>query len=71
MNPYIQIDTLKPPEEFLFPFPPYKIQKDFMKKLYSVLEEGKFGIFESPTGTVSICGLKYLCFNLYYKYALC
>lgn len=66
MNPYIQIDTLKPPEEFLFPFPPYKIQKDFMKKLYSVLEEGKFGIFESPTGTGKslsiICGaLCWLC----------
>lgn len=38
---------------FPFPFPPYPIQKDFMAELYKVLEAGKIGIFESPTGTVS------------------
>lgn len=38
---------------FLFPFKPYAIQERFMEALYAVLEEGKVGIFESPTGTVS------------------
>ncbi|XP_023420239.1 ATP-dependent DNA helicase DDX11 isoform X1 [Cavia porcellus] len=46
--------------DFPFPFPPYSIQKDFMAKLYHVLEAGKIGIFESPTGTGKslslICG---------------
>lgn len=46
-------DLLKAPEVFEFPFPPYDIQTEFMKKLYETLESGKFGIFESPTGTVS------------------
>lgn len=48
------MDVLEPPEEFQFPFPPYTIQKDFMANLYRTLEEGKLGIFESPTGTVSL-----------------
>lgn len=39
---------------FPFPFTPYSIQKDFMAVLYQVLENGKIGIFESPTGTVSM-----------------
>lgn len=42
---------LKPPDQFEFPFPPYEIQKDFMKTLYETLELGQLGIFESPTGT--------------------
>uniref|UniRef100_A0A2K5D6F7 DEAD/H-box helicase 11 n=1 Tax=Aotus nancymaae TaxID=37293 RepID=A0A2K5D6F7_AOTNA len=45
---------------FPFPFTPYSIQKDFMAELYRVLEAGKIGIFESPTGTGKslslICG---------------
>ncbi|XP_053423578.1 ATP-dependent DNA helicase DDX11 isoform X3 [Nycticebus coucang] len=45
---------------FPFPFTPYSIQKDFMAQLYQVLEAGKIGIFESPTGTGKslslICG---------------
>ena len=41
---------------FPFPFPPYDIQEDFMRTLYSVLENGGVGIFESPTGTVSYKG---------------
>ncbi|XP_040834666.1 ATP-dependent DNA helicase DDX11 [Ochotona curzoniae] len=45
---------------FPFPFTPYPIQKDFMAELYKVLEAGKIGIFESPTGTGKslslICG---------------
>ncbi|XP_063642849.1 ATP-dependent DNA helicase DDX11 isoform X16 [Pan troglodytes] len=45
---------------FPFPFTPYSIQEDFMAELYRVLEAGKIGIFESPTGTGKslslICG---------------
>uniref|UniRef100_A0A8C8VL55 DEAD/H-box helicase 11 n=1 Tax=Pelusios castaneus TaxID=367368 RepID=A0A8C8VL55_9SAUR len=45
---------------FPFPYTPYSIQEDFMAELYRVLEEGKVGIFESPTGTGKslslICG---------------
>ncbi|XP_059508252.1 ATP-dependent DNA helicase DDX11 isoform X2 [Stegostoma tigrinum] len=45
---------------FLFPFKPYSIQEEFMSALYDVLEAGKIGIFESPTGTGKslslICG---------------
>lgn len=44
------------PGYFQFPFIPYEIQVEFMKELYSVLEKGGVGIFESPTGTVS-CSL--------------
>ncbi|XP_076635339.1 ATP-dependent DNA helicase DDX11 [Colletes latitarsis] len=52
-------------QEFLFPFPPYPIQNQFMEKLYICLENGNLGIFESPTGTGKsmsiICGaLKWL-----------
>lgn len=46
-------EKLEPPTSFLFPFTPYGIQHDFMTKLYFALENGKLGIFESPTGTVS------------------
>ena len=37
--------------QFPFPFEPYKIQEDFMKELYSTIENRGIGIFESPTGT--------------------
>lgn len=51
---------MDPPEDFSFPFAPYPIQKDFMEALFRALEEGKLGIFESPTGTGKslslICG---------------
>jgi chromosome transmission fidelity protein 1 len=40
----------EPPKDFSFPFAPYPIQKDFMAALFKALEEGKLGIFESPTG---------------------
>ena len=43
---------LQPPAEFPFPFQPYGIQEQFMRALYSALEGGCIGIFESPTGTV-------------------
>ena len=53
-------DDLVVPTEFPFPFPPYDIQKDFMRELFSCLQHGKLGIFESPTGTGKslslICG---------------
>ena len=39
---------------FPFPFISYSIQKDFVAELYQVLEAGKIGMFESPTGTVSM-----------------
>ncbi|XP_033632189.1 ATP-dependent DNA helicase DDX11-like [Asterias rubens] len=53
------------PQSFPFPFTPYNIQEDFMKNLYATINEGKIGIFESPTGTGKslslICGaLKWL-----------
>ncbi|XP_029009204.1 ATP-dependent DNA helicase DDX11 [Betta splendens] len=45
---------------FPFPFQPYDIQEQFMQALYCALEQGKVGIFESPTGTGKslslICG---------------
>ncbi|XP_038636561.1 ATP-dependent DNA helicase DDX11 [Scyliorhinus canicula] len=45
---------------FRFPFKPYSIQEEFMTALYNVIEAGKIGIFESPTGTGKslslICG---------------
>lgn len=39
---------------FKFPFKPYRIQEDFMRNLYRTIDCGKIGIFESPTGTVSL-----------------
>ncbi|XP_061577917.1 ATP-dependent DNA helicase DDX11 [Cololabis saira] len=45
---------------FPFPYQPYNIQEDFMQTLYRALDQGKVGIFESPTGTGKslslICG---------------
>ncbi|ORX62296.1 DNA repair helicase [Hesseltinella vesiculosa] len=51
--------------DFGFPYQPYDIQDEFMNSLYSVISQGKIGIFESPTGTGKslslICGsLKWL-----------
>ena len=45
------MEELKIPDKFRFPFEPYSIQVDFMKKLFKTVEEKKIGIFESPTGT--------------------
>lgn len=50
----IETNHTKAPNEFDFPFTPYSIQHEFMSKLYEVIERKQFGIFESPTGTVSI-----------------
>ena len=52
------------PSEFPFPFTPYDIQVEFMKNVYRTLEQGKIGILESPTGTVSILLIQ----NLKYFY---
>ncbi|QDS71585.1 hypothetical protein FKW77_006132 [Venturia effusa] len=47
-------------KNFYHPFQPYPIQEEFMNALYECIEEGKIGIFESPTGTGKslslICG---------------
>ncbi|QRV77770.1 chromosome transmission fidelity protein 1 [Ceratobasidium sp. AG-Ba] len=43
---------LPTPESFpAFPYQPYDIQLELMKKLYSALEDRKVAILESPTGT--------------------
>ncbi|KAM4036597.1 ATP-dependent DNA helicase DDX11 isoform 3-T4 [Anomaloglossus baeobatrachus] len=51
---------LAEPVTFPFPFQPYPIQEQFMTELYRVIDAGKVGIFESPTGTGKslslICG---------------
>ena len=39
------------PRDFHHPFEPYEIQQQFMEALYDCIENGKVGIFESPTGT--------------------
>lgn len=59
-------EILNPPKQFLFPFTPYGIQHDFMTNLYSALENKKLGIFESPTGTVSISIYTQLIIITYY-----
>ncbi|OLY83699.1 ATP-dependent RNA helicase chl1 [Smittium mucronatum] len=45
------LDAPESGEEFSFPFKPYSIQLDFMRNIFETCEEGKFGIFQSPTGT--------------------
>ena len=42
-----------PKMDFHHPYTPYAIQVEFMSTVYRVIEEGKVGILESPTGTVS------------------
>ncbi|QIW99732.1 hypothetical protein AMS68_005250 [Peltaster fructicola] len=48
------------PKNFYHPFQPYEIQQEFMQAVYDCIEDGKVGIFESPTGTGKslslICG---------------
>lgn len=34
---------LQPPDEFPFPFPPYSVQKDFMRQLWTTVERGHLG----------------------------
>ena len=42
---------LQPPDEFPFPFPPYSVQKDFMRQLWTTVERGHLG----RTPTRSLC----------------
>lgn len=42
------------PRDFHHPYTPYDIQETFMSTVYQVLKDGKVGILESPTGTVSL-----------------
>lgn len=42
------------PRDFHHPYTPYDIQLQFMNALYNAIEDGCVGIFESPTGTVSL-----------------
>lgn len=39
--------------DFHHPYQPYDIQESFMNIVYETLQDGKVGIMESPTGTVS------------------
>jgi chromosome transmission fidelity protein 1 len=39
-----------------FPFPPYDIQLELMRRIYTTLDTGGVGVFESPTGTVRSWG---------------
>ena len=48
---YVRSRSACCPASFPFPFTPYSIQDQFMRALYSVIENQKIGIFESPTGT--------------------
>lgn len=48
---FVRTSSASCPEIFPFPFEPYGIQDQFMRALYSVIENRKIGIFESPTGT--------------------
>ena len=45
-------DDIEKSHDFHHPYTPYAIQETFMETVYQVLEEGKIGILESPTGTV-------------------
>jgi hypothetical protein len=46
-------DGMEKSHDFHHPYTPYAIQETFMETVYQLLEEGKVGILESPTGTVS------------------
>ena len=43
-----------------FPHKPYSIQLDFMRSLYTALDNRCIGLFESPTGTSRVF---YRCFG--------
>ncbi|KAF7890629.1 hypothetical protein EAF00_008944 [Botryotinia globosa] len=55
-----QIEIHDGKRDFHHPYTPYPIQETFMQTVWDVLEEGKIGILESPTGTGKslslICG---------------
>lgn len=49
--------TAEKEKDFHHPYEPYDIQKKFMNALYECIEDGKVGIFESPTGEEAISEL--------------
>ncbi|KAF7924299.1 uncharacterized protein EAE98_007350 [Botrytis deweyae] len=55
-----EIEIHNSKRDFHHPYTPYPIQETFMQTVWDVLEEGKIGILESPTGTGKslslICG---------------
>ncbi|XP_031633558.1 ATP-dependent DNA helicase DDX11 isoform X2 [Contarinia nasturtii] len=58
---FVRKQSISCPNSFPFPFKPYSIQNKFMRALYSVIENRKIGIFESPTGTgKTLSALKWL-----------
>lgn len=44
------VDNQMPDKDFHHPFEPYPIQRQLMSALYTCIEDGDIGIFESPTG---------------------
>jgi len=54
-SPVLMSMSLPTPQDFpAFPYnPPYSIQTELMRHLYSSIEQRKVTIVESPTGTVS------------------
>jgi chromosome transmission fidelity protein 1 len=46
-----KLEKMSGVEDFQFPFEPYAVQVELMNSVYSALNEGQVGIFESPTGT--------------------
>lgn len=37
-------------KDFHHPYEPYDIQLQFIRAVYDCIEQGKVGVFESPTG---------------------
>ncbi|KAK6436243.1 ATP-dependent DNA helicase chl1, partial [Oleoguttula sp. CCFEE 5521] len=60
MAPELPPTRVAPPKDFHHPYQPYDIQQQFMQAVYDCIEDGKVGIFQSPTGTGKslslICG---------------
>ncbi|CDS01683.1 hypothetical protein, partial [Sporisorium scitamineum] len=51
-TPGASVDAELASREFQFPYPEaYSIQLDLMRQVFSTIEDGKVGLFESPTGT--------------------
>ena len=55
LSPYDDKQATSYSRAFGFPFPKaYDIQIDLMRNVFRAIEDGKIGVFESPTGTVSV-----------------
>lgn len=46
------MDSSDSTRDFKHPYEAYAIQVDFMNGVYDCIEQGRVGIFESPTGTL-------------------